>query len=119
MVNGLQFRFVAVWVSALSAVGKRDVIERTARISRTEGSASLMGARQGAADIRGFIQTFVHTRDVPARVLQTISRVGSCHGLRRTVSEISAVDPHLVQDNGKLTRHGDHGTPMAFCFCQS
>ena len=46
------------------------LVQIAARISRTEWRALLSDALYIAAVIYGFIQTFVHTRDAPAKVLR-------------------------------------------------
>jgi len=63
---GCSVGIVVVWVTLLSAVGWLVFIQLAARISRTEWRALLVRALESARDICGFIQTFVHTRDVPA-----------------------------------------------------
>jgi hypothetical protein len=98
------------WVTLLSAVGLTEAGRCTHWSDRTE-SLAFGRALFGAADLCGFIQTIVHSRRSSYQQFMPIAWLQCCRS--RRPAKFSPVDPHLVQDDGKLASYGNHRTPMA------
>ena len=104
---GCYYRLPLVWVTLLSAVG----LITAARNSLTAWRASLLGALTSASDTYGFIQTSSTTGTFPLQYYRYLR----CR-FSRTVMEIGAAYPHLMQNYGQFTGtgHGDRRAAVPF-----
>ena len=107
-------RFVTAWITLLSAVTRAPA--RGCK-HRSDGMESLaLGRAQGAADIYGFIQTSSTQGTFPSTYLKIGRGVISCRPVLRLPAEISAIDPHPVEDDRQFSGHRNRRLAMTLGF---
>ena len=107
-------RFVTAWITLLSAVTRAPA--RGCK-HRSDGMESLASGRaRGAADIYGFIQTSSTQGTFPSETLKIRRGVISCRPVLRLPAEISAIDPHPVEDDRQFSGHRNRRFAMTLGF---